>query len=264
MRKRKRATKSGAPGQAASSPDLGLPLTPAQQQLDDALRAWRKAEAAKTGKPAFIVLSDAVIRNLAIAQPQSILELLTISGIGPNKADQFGAEITSICRELATVDARTSPRTAAELKAHPTRAVSRDLLPSSGIKERTSPIQQFGEPTETFHRTAPHPPTPPPRSLPTSKSSTPNSAPGAKPNPSASACRSFSSSAPRPAQHRAPSPAHHRPTANHLRHRPRQSREIRRQHPQHLRRLVVTRSVSLSSQASKTAKLEVRSSFRGR
>ena len=153
MRKRKRATKSGAPGQAASSPDLGLPLTPAQQQLDDALRAWRKAEAAKTGKPAFIVLSDAVIRNLAIAQPQSILELLTISGIGPNKADQFGAEITSICRELATVDARTSPRTAAELKAHPTRAVSRDLLPSSGIKERTSPIQQFGEPTETFHRT---------------------------------------------------------------------------------------------------------------
>ena len=153
MRKRKRAAKSGAPGQAASSPDLGLPLTPAQQQLDNTLRAWRKSEAAKTGKPAFIVLSDAVIRNLAIAQPQSIPELLTVSGIGPNKADQFGTEIISICRELPTVDVRTSPRNAAELKAHPTRAVPRDPLPSSSTKERTSLIQQFGETTETFHRT---------------------------------------------------------------------------------------------------------------
>jgi ATP-dependent DNA helicase RecQ len=117
MRKRKRATKSGAPGQAASSPDLGLPLTPAQQQLDDALRAWRKAEAAKTGKPAFIVLSDAVIRNLAIAQPQSILELLTISGIGPNKADQFGAEIISICRTATNCDSSQLSFTGRQPKA---------------------------------------------------------------------------------------------------------------------------------------------------
>jgi ATP-dependent DNA helicase RecQ len=73
-------------------------LSSAQQQLDAALRTWRKAEAAKTGKPAFIVLSDAVIRNLAIASPRTLSELLTISGIGPNKADTHGAAILAICR----------------------------------------------------------------------------------------------------------------------------------------------------------------------
>jgi len=107
-RKRKRTSRPVAqgqagprhagPGQAGPSPDPGLPFTPAQQQLDEALRAWRKSEAARTGKPAFIVLSDSVIRNLAIAQPRSIPELLTVPGIGPSKADQFGARILDICR----------------------------------------------------------------------------------------------------------------------------------------------------------------------
>jgi ATP-dependent DNA helicase RecQ len=79
-------------------------FTPAQQQLDEALRAWRKAEAAKTGRPAFIVLSDAVIRNLAIACPRSVPELLTVSGIGPDKADRFGAEIIAICRAVISTE----------------------------------------------------------------------------------------------------------------------------------------------------------------
>jgi ATP-dependent DNA helicase RecQ len=93
--KSRRASKSV---KRKSPPDLNVAFTPAQRQLDDALRAWRKSEAAKTGKPAFIVLSDAVIRSLTFAQPKSISELLGVPGIGPNKADQFGAEITAICR----------------------------------------------------------------------------------------------------------------------------------------------------------------------
>jgi len=92
----------------ALAPGSGFPtLTPAQEQLDDALRAWRKSEAAKTGKPAFIVLSDAVIRNLAIAQPRNISELLTVPGIGPSKADKFGPDIIAICRGATTTPAAT-------------------------------------------------------------------------------------------------------------------------------------------------------------
>ncbi len=93
--KSKRASRS-SPRKSAS--DVIAAHTPAEQQLDDSLRTWRKAEAAKTGKPAFIVLSDAVIRNIAIANPQSISELLTVSGIGPEKADRFGADIVALCR----------------------------------------------------------------------------------------------------------------------------------------------------------------------
>jgi ATP-dependent DNA helicase RecQ len=72
--------------------------TPAQQALEDRLREWRKAEAGKTGKPAFIVCGDATLRNLAMACPQNLPELLTVSGIGPEKADRYGAEIVAICR----------------------------------------------------------------------------------------------------------------------------------------------------------------------
>ena len=113
-RKSRRPSKSA---KRKSAPDLNVTLTPAQQQLDDALRAWRKSEAAKTGKPAFIVLSDAVLRNLAIAQPQSIPELLTVPGIGPNKADQFGATIIALCRGGAV------PKTSATNQLRPEEAV---------------------------------------------------------------------------------------------------------------------------------------------
>jgi ATP-dependent DNA helicase RecQ len=93
-RKRSSARK---PSARKSTPDSMLIYSPAQQQVDDALRAWRTAEAGKTGKPAFIVLSDAVIRNLAIASPRSIPELLNVAGIGPDKADRFGPSILTIC-----------------------------------------------------------------------------------------------------------------------------------------------------------------------
>jgi ATP-dependent DNA helicase RecQ len=137
-----------------SAEDVPTELTAEQQNLNTSLRSWRKSEAAKTGKPAFIVLSDAVIRNIAIASPRSISELLTVSGIGPNKADQFGAEIIAICRESLTADASTSPH-ATQTKPRSARTVSSDPLPTSVVQERTSPIMEFGEPTPTFHRTRP-------------------------------------------------------------------------------------------------------------
>ena len=89
-----------------STEDVPANLTAGQKNLETSLRAWRKSEAAKTGKPAFVVLSDAVIHNIAVAQPQFIPELLTISGIGPNKADQFGADIIAICRSEGTGEGR--------------------------------------------------------------------------------------------------------------------------------------------------------------
>jgi ATP-dependent DNA helicase RecQ len=74
---------------------------PEQKSLEAALRAWRKAEAAKTGKPAFIVFGDSVLHNLVIARPMTIAELHTVSGIGPEKADRYGAEIIALCRSGA-------------------------------------------------------------------------------------------------------------------------------------------------------------------
>jgi ATP-dependent DNA helicase RecQ len=72
--------------------------TPEQKSLEASLRAWRKSEAAKIGKPAFIVFSDNVLNHLVVARPTTIPELHTVSGIGPDKIDRYGADIVTICR----------------------------------------------------------------------------------------------------------------------------------------------------------------------
>jgi ATP-dependent DNA helicase RecQ len=73
-------------------------FTAAQAELESRLRKWRKAEADRAGKPAFFVFSDAILRALVEAAPGSIPELRTVRGIGPNKADRYGAAICALCR----------------------------------------------------------------------------------------------------------------------------------------------------------------------
>jgi ATP-dependent DNA helicase RecQ len=72
--------------------------TSTQKTLEANLREWRKTEAAKTGKPAFIVFGDSVLHNLVVAAPKTISELLTVSGIGQEKADRYGAHLIALCR----------------------------------------------------------------------------------------------------------------------------------------------------------------------
>jgi ATP-dependent DNA helicase RecQ len=140
----------------AKRAELTDAYSPEQKELDKKLREWRKTEAAANGRPAFFVLTDAILIKVVMAAPTSLSQLLSISGIGQEKADRFGAAIIAICRESSHADDFSVART---VKAQPPkyRAVPRDPLPVSTIKERSSPIQQFGEPTPTFHRPRPTP-----------------------------------------------------------------------------------------------------------
>ena len=135
----RRSTRAARPKTA--TPDVAL--TPEQEELLSKLRAWRKAEAAKTGKPAFIVLSDKVLRSVAAANPQSIGELLTVSGIGPEKSDRYGAEIVAICRGLsALVTPEVVPVPARAKSVEPRRAKPRNLEIAA-----SAPIETFHRPT---------------------------------------------------------------------------------------------------------------------
>ena len=93
-------SKRAKPGRSRKHVHQALEVShsPAQQALEEELRAWRKAEAAKTGKPAFIVFSDSALAALVQAAPQTVPELLGVSGFGPDKAERYGAAITAICR----------------------------------------------------------------------------------------------------------------------------------------------------------------------
>jgi len=93
-----RSRKSGpAAAKKAASKEASATYTPDQKALENRLRDWRKSEASKTGKPAFLVCPDSLLHNLVAAVPRNLTELLQVSGIGPNKADQYGAEIIALC-----------------------------------------------------------------------------------------------------------------------------------------------------------------------
>ena len=80
---------------AASDPTAAL--TPEQQALDVRLRDWRKAESARIGLPQFFVLGSSTLHSIVLARPRTVAQLQTISGIGPDKVDKFGASILALC-----------------------------------------------------------------------------------------------------------------------------------------------------------------------
>ncbi|MEO5616550.1 MAG: ATP-dependent DNA helicase RecQ [Candidatus Eisenbacteria bacterium] len=59
-------------------------------ELFERLRALRKSLAAAEGVPAYIVFSDAVLRGMSAARPQSLEAMLEISGVGPAKLARYG------------------------------------------------------------------------------------------------------------------------------------------------------------------------------
>jgi ATP-dependent DNA helicase RecQ len=123
--------------------DIGSNFTPEQKNLETRLREWRKAEAAKTGKPAFIVLSDSVLNSIVLIQPRTIPALLNVSGIGPDKADRYGAAICALCDDRAVPNeyGEATPAPPASIKskspARPSPAVARTEYST------TKPVEQF-------------------------------------------------------------------------------------------------------------------------
>jgi ATP-dependent DNA helicase RecQ len=95
--------------------------TSEQKSLEINLRNWRKDEAAKTGKPAFIVFGDSVLHNLVLARPTTIAELQTVSGIGPEKADRYGADIIALCRSDAPLSRPSVPEASSSSRPNPSQ-----------------------------------------------------------------------------------------------------------------------------------------------
>ena len=59
----------------------------------EALRVWRAEKAREQGVPAYVILHDRTLRELAAQRPQSIAELLLVAGIGVAKAERYGESL---------------------------------------------------------------------------------------------------------------------------------------------------------------------------
>ena len=129
--KRSSNTLSSRPERSAVEGSASPALTPAGQQLEAQLRAWRKAEAAKTGKPAFLVLSDRTLLAIAAAAPQTLADLSRVPGIGPDKSERYGPDLLTLTRRPGppspTLSSRPE-RSAAEGPASPPLTPAQQLL----------------------------------------------------------------------------------------------------------------------------------------
>jgi ATP-dependent DNA helicase RecQ len=107
---KKKASRSSVKSASSHTPSKSSPpreinksvYSEDQKTLEKALLVWRKEEAKRAAIPEFFILSAAVLHGIVTQCPTSLSQLLTISGIGPEKADRFGAAIIAICRAATT------------------------------------------------------------------------------------------------------------------------------------------------------------------
>ena len=87
--RRSRAAKSVARAGAAD-------LTPDQESLFEALRAWRSAESREQGVPAYIVFGDATLLAVVAQKPATLGDLDGITGIGAKKLEAYGEALLEV------------------------------------------------------------------------------------------------------------------------------------------------------------------------
>ena len=79
-------------------PRIGSPASagPADEGLFDRLRAWRLERAREDEVPAYVVLHDATLRELASAKPATERDLAAVKGFGPTKLERYGDDVLAV------------------------------------------------------------------------------------------------------------------------------------------------------------------------
>jgi ATP-dependent DNA helicase RecQ len=75
---------------------LGFAPANADSPLFNALRTWRAERAREQGVPAYVIMHDRSLHDLAARRPASRDELLGVPGIGQAKADRYGDALLKV------------------------------------------------------------------------------------------------------------------------------------------------------------------------
>ncbi|MFZ0742890.1 MAG: ATP-dependent DNA helicase RecQ [Terracidiphilus sp.] len=99
-----RAKRHNAPAKTGAKSGVRKPAETGSAQptaeveaLATRLREWRAAEAKRLRVPAYVVLHDRTLTEVAHMRPRNPRDLLDIDGIGPAKVEKFGAAILAMC-----------------------------------------------------------------------------------------------------------------------------------------------------------------------
>ena len=64
--------------------------------LYEALRKYRREMADKRSVPAYVIFTDATLREIAARRPKNLFELMNCRGIGAEKAEKYGRDVVEI------------------------------------------------------------------------------------------------------------------------------------------------------------------------
>ena len=87
------------PRERASSPAEPAALNADGEALFEKLRAWRAAQARAQAVPPYVIFDDKTLRALVAARPQTEAALLAVKGVGPAKAERYGADVLRLLRD---------------------------------------------------------------------------------------------------------------------------------------------------------------------
>jgi ATP-dependent DNA helicase RecQ len=66
------------------------------EELVTRLRSWRLERSQEDAVPAYVVLHDATLRELAALRPQTLQELAGVKGFGPVKVERYGDDLLAV------------------------------------------------------------------------------------------------------------------------------------------------------------------------
>ena len=81
------------PGRPKKRADASADLDGEALTLFEALRAWRRGEAARQGLPPYVIFHDQTLADIARARPRNRTALAAINGVGQGKLDRYGAAV---------------------------------------------------------------------------------------------------------------------------------------------------------------------------
>ncbi len=108
------------------------PVKVVNDNVFEALKEWRRHVASEAGLPAYTVMHDRALAELANALPDKISELSGIHGLGPAKIAKYGSSLLEVIRNSrSTSDTHASSQNAVADEAEPI------LRPEKEKKEKT-------------------------------------------------------------------------------------------------------------------------------
>jgi DNA helicase-2/ATP-dependent DNA helicase PcrA len=83
----KKGSAAAPPGDDREDPD---------EQVVEALKEWRLKRSRADAVPAYVVLHDSTLADLAGRKPKTLVQLASITGIGPAKVERYGRELLEV------------------------------------------------------------------------------------------------------------------------------------------------------------------------